>query len=177
MPVVLLRISAVLTILAASFAHSQTLPDCPTRSGIYAMKDSNWIELPTARASKEKMRTGFPYHGVAIAVYSGASASIFLQDTFSVCASGVQPGTTFYLGMAKQKKSSREIKVGTYGVLNSTITFSIDSKQAVVTEQTRDKEGNYILRGDKLAPGQYLLFMAQGSSLSTTPPAFDFYVR
>jgi hypothetical protein len=150
--------------------------ECPSRPGVYAL-NSSWIELPNATASKEKLRTGFPYHGVAIAVYSGASSSQPLDSNVALCISGAPLGTTFALGKAKEKKKSREVKVGTYSVFNSTVVFSIDKQQAIDIEVTRDKDGRTVFHPLHLESGQYVLFVKQGSSFSTIPPAFDFYVR
>jgi hypothetical protein len=165
------------TVTASCHAQSQTPPDCPSRSGVYALKDSAWVELPTARAKKEKARTGFPFHGVIIAVYSDQSSSLALVNDASFCASGVALGTTFFLGRTNEKKDSREIKVATYSALRSAYSFDIDKKQAVAIDQKRDAMGNFILQSKQLASGQYLLFMQQGTSLSSIPPAFEFYIR
>jgi hypothetical protein len=164
-------------IITSSNLQSQTPPDCPSRSGVYALRDSNWVELPTARAKKEKARTGFPFHGVIIAVYTDQSSSLSLVNDAPFCASGVALGTTFFLGRANEKKDSREIKVATYSALGSAYSFDIDKRQAVSIGQKRDAKGNFILRSQQLASGQYLLFMQQGTSLSSIPPAFDFYIR
>lgn len=158
-------------------AQAQTPSSCPSRPGVYALKDSSWIDLPSARAGKEKLRTGFPYHGVTIAVYSGASSSLLLNNDVSFCASGIPVGTTFLLGLSKDKKKNREVKVGTYSPFTGTVNFNIDKKQTVAMVQTRDANGTFILKSDNLAPGQYVLFMQQGTSLSSIPPAFDFYIR
>jgi hypothetical protein len=166
------------TVIAFScHAQSQTPSDCPSRSGVYALKDSSWVEVPTARAKKEKARTGFPFHGIIIAVYSDQSSSLSLANNVSFCASGVALGTTFFLGRTNEKKDSREIKVATYSALRSAYSFDIDKKQAVAIDQKRDAKGNFILQSKQLASGQYLLFMQQGTSLSSIPPAFDFHIR
>lgn len=160
--------------LIASTAHSQT-QSCPSTPGVYALNGSQWIELAIARADKEKLRTGFPYHGVAIAVYEGSSSKLALSSDVSLCASGVPVGTTFSLGRAKDKKRTREVKVGTYGVFNSTLNFNIDKSQAVTIDQ-KQQAGVILLRGSELRPGQYILFMQAGSSFRSIPPGFDFYV-
>lgn len=163
------------TFLVASNANSQTQA-CPSNSGVYALKDSQWLALSIARANKEKMRTGFPYHGVAIAVYQGASSSVTLYGDVTLCASGVSLGSTFALAKAKEKKSTREVKVGTYSVFTSTLNFSIDKSQDIPI-QIEDKNGIYTLHNGDLRPGQYILFLQAGTSLSSIPPAFDFTVQ
>jgi len=168
--------AAFCTVAVSSYAQSQTQAICPSRPGVYALKDSRWIELPTARAEKEKRRTGLPFHGVVIAVYSAQSSTLSLESNAPFCASGVSVGSTFFLGRANEKKNSREVKVATYSAFINAYSFDIDKNQSVAIDQKRDENGTFVLQSHKLASGQYILFMQQGTSLSSIPAAFDFYI-
>jgi hypothetical protein len=60
---------------------------------------------------------------------------------------------------------------------SSSFSFDIDRKQEVELQQTIESNGTYLLLASRLAEGQYILFMQQSSSLSSTPAAFDFVVQ
>lgn len=151
-------------------------PSCPSRSGVFAFNDGNWIELQTAQAKKAKLRAAFPAHDRVIAVYPGASSSTRVSDEVVLCGSGVPLGVTFVLARAKDGKD-RQVTIGQSSPFASTFTFEIDKKQALELAQAKDSNAIYFLRPPHLGRGQYILFMEQGSSLTSTPVAFDFYIH
>jgi len=155
---------------------AQAPQPCPSRPGIYALKGGSWVELQTARAKKEKIRAAFPFHNSATAVYAGASSLTQLGKDVDICASGIPVGTSFMLAKAKESKKDRQVTVGTISPFMSELTFDIEKKQAIQIVQKRETDGSLSIHASALITGQYLLFMPQGSSLSSTPPAFDFFI-
>jgi hypothetical protein len=159
----------------AQSAKSENNVPCPARTGIYARTATGWDGLQISQAQKEKLRGG-PFTYNVIAVYDGASSGSTLTSSGVICASGVPLGSTFALAKAKASKHDREVTIGTRNI-NSTFTFVINKKQVVPFGSKQDDAGNYLLTFANLDPGQYLLFLSQGSSLTTTPVAFSFMVN
>lgn len=158
-------------------ASAQDHSNCPSRSGIYALSGNDWIELQTAQAKKAKLRAAFPAHDRVIAVYPGPTSSTAVSSDVTICGSGIPVGVTFALARAKQGSKDRQVTIGQSHPFLSSFNFEIDKKQAVELEQKRDKDGTYLVHASHLAEGQYILFMEQGSSVTSTPVAFDFFVH
>ncbi len=172
-------ILALLSMVAMScYAQNQTQPSCPSRPGVYALKDSSWVEVPTAHVQKVKDRvaTITMGHDNITDVYSGRSSSLSLDRNASFCASGVPLGATFLLTQAREKKNSREVRVGTFQAFLGAYHFDIDKTQIVAIDQKRDGNGVFTLQVHNLVSGQYVLFLQQGTSLYSTPLALDFYI-
>jgi hypothetical protein len=167
----------LVVLFPALFTLAQGQSSCPSRSGIYAFADNDWIELQTAQAKKAKLRAAFPAHDRVIAVYPGPTSSTAVSTNLTICASGIPVGVTFALARAKQGSKDRQVTIGTSHPFLSSFNFEIDKKQAVELKQNRDKDGTYLLHASHLAERQYILFMEQGSSVTSTPVAFDFFVR
>jgi hypothetical protein len=156
-------------------AQTQTQPSCPNRSGIYALNNSSWVELSIAQARKAKVKAAFPFHNSETAIYPGKSSTTQLSRDVLICASGISVGSKFYLARAKAGSKDRQVIVGTISAFGGTFTFGIDSE--VDVNQTHNEDGSYSIHADNLSSGQYILFMQQGTSITSIPPAFDFYIQ
>jgi hypothetical protein len=165
---------AFLLSFASAFSQNQ---GCPSRSGIYALTNRDWIELKPVLAKKVKRRAAFPAHDRVIAEYPGYTSLAVLSTNVSICGTGIPVGTTFRLARAKQDDKKREVTIGTMNPFSSSFSFDIDKKQEVELQQATENNGAYLLQAPHLAEGQYILFMQQGSSLASTPTAFDFVVQ
>jgi hypothetical protein len=162
--------------MTVSVAFAETMA-CPTRNGVYAFSNHRWLELKPVLAKKVKSRAAFPAHNKVIAQYPGSSSQTVLRSDVSLCGTGIPVGTTFRLALAKQDDRNREVIIGTMNPFSSSFSFDIDKKQEVELQQTVDNSGTYLLHAPHAPDGQYILFMQQGSSLSSTPAAFDFSVE
>jgi hypothetical protein len=160
--------------LSSTLAQNQS---CPARNGIFAFANDGWIELKPVLAKKVKQRAAFPAHNKVIAEYPGYTSSSVLPNNVSICGTGIPVGTTFRLARAKQDDKNRQVTIGTMNPFSSSFSFDIDRKQEVELQQTIESNGTYLLLASRLAEGQYILFMQQSSSLSSTPAAFDFVVQ
>lgn len=167
----------IVVLFSPLLAVDQDRSSCPSRSGIYAFAGNDWIELQTVQAKKAKLRAAFPAHDRVIAVYPGPTSSTAVSSDVRICGSGIPVGVTFALARAKEGSKDRQVTIGQHNPFTSSFSFEIDKKQAAKLEQERDKDGTYLLHASHLAEGQYILFMEQGSSLTSTPVAFDFFVR
>lgn len=169
----------VVIALCAMSVQAQTTPErvlvCPTQQGVYAGTTGGWKELPVETAKQEKTRMGTLMHDNAVASYGGDASSLQLENNVSLCVSGSALGSTLVMAKAQVKKHQRRVIIGTISLLSG-FTFKVNGKQSVPFQQTRDDNRNYILRMTDLEPGQYMLYLQQGASLSTIPPAFSFMV-
>jgi hypothetical protein len=110
-----------------------------------------------------------------VAYYPGGKSHDSLGKDVTLCVSGSALGTTFTLAKSQEKKNERRVIVGTYSMLTG-FTFRIDKKYSVPLQQVHDKNRNYIIRASDLVSSRYMLYLLQGSSVLSVPPAFSFSV-
>ncbi len=174
----MLGIFAVMN-FGASVVQAQTNTEtvvCPTQQGVYAATINGWIELAIEPAKKENRKIGTLMHDNAVAYYTGVASPTQLGNDVNVCVTGATLGSTLLIAKAQVTKHERRVIVGTMSMLTG-FTFKIDGKQSVPFQQTRDDNRNYVVRMKALQPGQYLIYLQQGASLTSIPPAFSFMVQ
>jgi hypothetical protein len=162
--------------MSASAQVNASAPVCPTEQGVYASVAGEWHELSVETSRRENHTIGNLAHDNLVSYYPGAKSHDTLSKDVVLCISGSALGSTFTLAKAQEKKDERRVIVGTYSMLTG-VTFRIDKKYSVATQLVHDKNRNYIIRADGLAPGQYMLYVLQGSSVTSIPPAFSFGVQ
>lgn len=168
-----------ITLLCTLSAHGQVKAEqdvCPTEQGVYAQVASEWHELSVETSRRENHTLGNLAHDNLVSYYPGGKSHDTLTKDVVLCISGSALGSTFTLAKAQEKKDERRVIVGTYSMLTG-VTFRIDKKYSVGIQQVHDKNRNYIIRATGLAPGQYMLYVLQGSSVTSIPPAFGFGVQ
>lgn len=173
-----LSVAIVFAILVTSSAVAET-SKCPSQPGIYALKAANWVELPTARLKKTKDITDsvFLAHSHITDVFLGQASALTLSGNTLFCVSNAPLGATFIFAKARVKKDTREVGVGKWVPWSGSFYFGIDKSQEVSIEQKRDESGAIILKCQSLGSGQYILFLQQGTTLRSTPTAFDFGIQ
>lgn len=149
---------------------------CPTEPGVYANVAGEWHELSVETSRRENHTFGNLAHDNLISYYPGAKSHDTLSSNLVLCVSGSALGSTFTLAKASEKKHERRVIVGTYSMLTG-VTFRIDKKYSVPIQIVHDKNRNYIIRALGLRTGQYMLYVLQGSSVTSIPPAFSFGVQ
>jgi hypothetical protein len=171
---------SIAVLFAANFAASAQVKNnpivCPTEQGVYANVAGEWHELSVETSRRENHTIGNLAHDNLVSYYPGAKSHDTLSKDVVLCVSGSTLGSTFTLAKAQEKKDERRVIVGTYSMLTG-VTFRIDKKYSVATQLVHDKNRNYIIRADGLAAGQYMLYVLQGSSVTSIPPAFSFGVQ
>jgi hypothetical protein len=160
----------------AAFGQVKAEPTvCPTDQGVYANVADEWQELSVETSRRENHTIGNLAHDNVVAYYPGGKSHNLLNKDVVLCISGSALGSTFTLAKAQEKKDERRVIVGTYSMLTG-VTFRIDKKYSVAIQLVHDKNRNYIVRTSGLESGQYMLYILQGSSVTSIPPAFSFGV-
>ena len=134
-----------------------------------------WQELTVETSRRANHTMGNLAHDNVVAYYPGAKSPNPVSKDVTICISGSTLGSTFTLAKAQEKKNERQVVVGTYSMMTG-LTFRIDKNYSVPLQLIHDKNRNYVIRASGLASGQYLLYVLQGSSLASVPPAFSFSV-
>jgi hypothetical protein len=170
-------IAIALLYTCSAYGQVKAEPDvCPTEQGVYAQVAGEWQELSVETSRRENHTIGNLAHDNVGAYYPGAKSHDSLSKDVVLCISGSALGSTFTLAKAQEKKDERRVIVGTYSMLTG-LTFRIDKKYSVAIQLVHDKNRNYIARTTGLASGQYMLYILQGSSVTSIPPAFSFGVH